>query len=147
MSANQRLLTTSLYLAYKNMQRFFCVFAQKHGLAPAQWGALKKLCRNDGLTISELSEKMFLKNSTMTTLIDRMERDGLVYRVRTREDRRIVRIFLTDKGITLNNQLPDFDKEVEKILDSNMSKDEIETLIALLNKLSEKMIEQTKINC
>lgn len=147
MSANQRVLTTSLNLAFKNMQKLFCIFAHKHGLAPAQWGALKKLCRNDGLTISELSEKMFLKNSTMTTLIDRMERDGLVYRARTSEDRRVVRIFLTDKGTTLNNQLPDFDGEVEKILDSKMSKEEIETLIVLLNKLSEKIIEQTNIDC
>ena len=50
------------------------------------------------LSLSELSERIRAQNSTVTGIIDRMEREGLVVRARSSEDRRVVNIRLTDKG-------------------------------------------------
>ena len=50
------------------------------------------------LSLSELSERIRAQNSTVTGIIDRMEREGLVVRARSNEDRRVVNIKLTDKG-------------------------------------------------
>ena len=49
------------------------------------------------LSLSELSERIRAQNSTVTGIIDRMEREGLVTRERSKEDRRVVYIRLTTK--------------------------------------------------
>ncbi|WP_010244266.1 MarR family winged helix-turn-helix transcriptional regulator [Acetivibrio cellulolyticus] len=49
------------------------------------------------IKISELSEKVNLSNSTVSGILDRLEKQGLVQRVRSEEDRRTVYIQITDK--------------------------------------------------
>lgn len=80
--------------------------ALKKGLAsagvgdvkPAYLGALLALWKEDGLKVVELGRRSGLETSTMTGLIDRMERDGLVERCDDATDRRVQRITLTTKG-------------------------------------------------
>lgn len=129
-------LTSSLYLAFKIMQKNFHSLAQDHGLAGAQWGALKILWKTDGFTVSHLSKKLFLKNSTMTTLIDRMVRDGLVERKRDRDDRRVVKIYLTDKGAAFRDRVPDFESHFTGMVRGSLSEEEMNTLILLLGKMT-----------
>ena len=50
------------------------------------------------MTIGELSSKMYLACSTVTDLLDRMERNELVKRIKDENDRRIVRILVLQKG-------------------------------------------------
>lgn len=67
-------------------------------ITPPQFTALLTLNSNSNLTIGELSQKMYLACSTVTDLLDRMERNGLVTRVKDEKDRRVVRIRVLDKG-------------------------------------------------
>src|SRR5699024_2680000 len=67
-------------------------------ITPPQFAALLWLNQEGDLTIGDLSQKMYLACSTMTDLVDRMEKNGLVERVRDERDRRVVRIHLLDKG-------------------------------------------------
>jgi MarR family transcriptional regulator, organic hydroperoxide resistance regulator len=67
-------------------------------ITPPQFDALLFLHNEGDMTIGELSQKMFLACSTMTDLIDRMEKNGVVERVRDERDRRVVRIHLLEKG-------------------------------------------------
>lgn len=67
-------------------------------ITPPQFEALYCLKEYGDMTIGELSNKMFLAFSTTTDLIDRMEGNELVERVRDTNDRRVVRIHLQDKG-------------------------------------------------
>lgn len=67
-------------------------------ITPPQFDALQYLIHEENLTIGELSTKMFLACSTVTDLLDRMERNELVKRVKDENDRRIVRIVVLDKG-------------------------------------------------
>ncbi|MGB3367019.1 MAG: MarR family transcriptional regulator, partial [Acidaminobacteraceae bacterium] len=60
-----------------------------YDITPPQFNALLTLIEHDGLTIGELSNKMYLACSTVTDLLDRMERNELVVRVRDEKDRRI----------------------------------------------------------
>lgn len=63
-----------------------------------QFTALQILINNPGMTIGELSQKMALACSTVTDLIDRMERNGLVVRKKDENDKRVVRIEVLSKG-------------------------------------------------
>jgi DNA-binding MarR family transcriptional regulator len=65
---------------------------------PAYLGVLMCLWREDGLKVVELGRRAGLEPSTMTGLLDRMERDGLVARTADPHDRRALRILLTERG-------------------------------------------------
>lgn len=85
--------------------------ALKKGLAdagvgdvrPAYLGALFALWKEDGLKVVEVGRRSGLETSTMTGLLDRMERDGLVERRDDENDRRVQRINLTAKGREVMN--------------------------------------------
>jgi DNA-binding MarR family transcriptional regulator len=65
---------------------------------PAYLCVLMSLWQKDGLKVIELSKKAGLEPSTMTGLLDRMERDELVERTTDPTDRRVLRIHLTKVG-------------------------------------------------
>src|SRR5690625_1677773 len=67
-------------------------------ITPPQFVALQLLKERGDLTIGELSKKMYLAFSTTTDLVDRMERNELILRVRNPKDRRVVQIHLLKKG-------------------------------------------------
>jgi DNA-binding MarR family transcriptional regulator len=65
---------------------------------PAYLWALMSLWVTDGLKVTEIARAAGLETSTMTGLLDRMERDGLVTRTADPADRRVLRIYLTEEG-------------------------------------------------
>jgi DNA-binding MarR family transcriptional regulator len=65
---------------------------------PAYLWALLSLWAEDGLKVTDIARQAGLDTSTMTGLLDRMERDALVVRKTDASDRRTLRIFLTDEG-------------------------------------------------
>jgi DNA-binding MarR family transcriptional regulator len=78
---------------------------EQHDVTIGQWAVLMFLWAKDGLTQTELSRQVAIEDATMVRTIDRMERDGLVRRVRNTHDRRQLNIFLTDKGRSLRDVL------------------------------------------
>lgn len=70
-------------------------------ITPPQFDALLFLDEYGELTIGELSNKMYLAYSTTTDLVDRLERNQLVERVRDQNDRRVVRLRMMQKGTDL----------------------------------------------
>lgn len=132
-------VTPSLFLAFKKVLKCFYEIAQAYGMAPAQLGALRKLWKNDGMTNTELGEQLFLKTSTVTALIDRMERDGFVFRERNKDDRRVVNIWLTEKGKELKDSVPDIESIIVEKLKAELSVAELKELIRLLNKVAEAL--------
>lgn len=67
-------------------------------ITPPQFVALQWLFEEGDMTIGELSNKMYLAFSTTTDLVDRMEKNELVKRVKDPNDRRVVRIHLLAEG-------------------------------------------------
>ena len=71
---------------------------EEYKITPPQFDALQCLINNGGLTISDLSLKLFQAPSTITDLVDRMENSELVERTRDMKDRRVVRVSVLQKG-------------------------------------------------
>ena len=67
-------------------------------ITPPQFVALQWLHESGDMTIGDLSTKMYLAFSTTTDLVDRMEKNELVQRIRDENDRRVVRIHLLPEG-------------------------------------------------
>jgi MarR family transcriptional regulator, organic hydroperoxide resistance regulator len=77
------------------------------GLTGPQLWALKTLRRHGPLATSALAQSLAVQSSTLSVLVDRLERRGLVRRVRPRADRRFVEIALTPKGLALAARAPE----------------------------------------
>ncbi|HEX6987903.1 MAG TPA: MarR family transcriptional regulator, partial [Bacillota bacterium] len=67
-------------------------------ITPPQFNALLELVHNGNLTMGDLCARLYLASSTVTDLVDRMERANLVMRERDPSDRRVVRLQALAKG-------------------------------------------------
>ena len=70
-------------------------------VTPEQWVVLFRLYERDGLTQSELGDRTVKDKTTVTRILDRLEKKGLLYRRRDTRDRRSQRIHLTESGTTV----------------------------------------------
>lgn len=95
------------------MRRILNIVAQEverelepSGLTNAQWVPLLKLYMGSASTVAELARECNLDAGGMTRLLDRLEGKGLLRRVRSSEDRRVVNLELTDEGREAARQIP-----------------------------------------
>ena len=86
---------------------------------------LDALWQQDGLSAHEIGMRTGLASSTLTSMLDRMESAGLVKRSRSREDRRVVRIFLGPKAKECRDQYTSVSEEMTRIYFSGFTDEEI----------------------
>ena len=91
-------LYTLLAVAVRSMGAFWSQAAQGTGLSPAGLGVLRVLVARDGLKSSEVAARGWSTPATVTSVVDTLVRDGYVQRRRDDEDRRVVRLFVTEAG-------------------------------------------------
>jgi len=94
----ERLLPDLLARAAHVVVRGFAEELRKRGTTLPAWRVLAALRARPGETVTGLAEACLLQQPTMTKLLDRMVRDGLVTREQDARDRRIMRIALTPEG-------------------------------------------------
>ena len=93
-----RLLPDLLARASHALAQGFAEELRRRGTSPPVWRALAALAADPDQTVSGLAEACLLQQPTMTKLLDRMVRDGLVARAPDARDRRVQRIALTPEG-------------------------------------------------
>ena len=93
-------------------------------------------CR--GCRETELSRVLSIDNSTITGLIDRLEKSGFVSRNASNSDRRMFRIFITPQGIEESNSAKTVIIRVNKEIKSGFSQQDIEIFKKILNSFFEK---------
>nr|WP_249870944.1 MarR family transcriptional regulator [Oceanobacillus saliphilus] len=104
-----------------------------------QFVALQWLLEEGDLTIGELSNKISLAFSTTTDLVDRMEKNELVERIRDTNDRRVVRIHLLNKGKKIIREVIKKRQEYLGEVLEKFSEEEKNSLNYLLDFLYEEM--------
>ena len=77
------------------------------GLTGPQLWAIKVIAETAPIKVSELARRMYLHPATVVGILDRLETRGLVSRTRSREDRRVVEVGLSDVGKDLVTQAPE----------------------------------------
>ncbi len=96
----------SLRRIIKAIQDYSYEISEKFGITGPQLWTLKTISKNEGLSLGELSKKTYWHPSTITGLIDRLEKKGYVGRDRDQRDRRVVKLLLTPKGKGLVKRTP-----------------------------------------
>lgn len=126
------------FLIAKAYQRLFASFRgslEPFGITPQQFALLAFLWKQDNLSQVELVEKTEVDRTTLSGLIDRLQKLELVNRVRHPTDRRVWLVKLTAKGRSMETQLLPLALQVREIFTANLSGDEYRQLCESLKKL------------
>jgi DNA-binding MarR family transcriptional regulator len=127
------IVETIIYL-YTESRRLTKGMAREVGLTGPQLTVIKLLESFDNLSLSTLSERIRAQNSTVTGIIDRMEREGLVRRERSTVDRRVVHIRLSEKGSKLARQIQVEPMEIFRDALDSLSPADLRDLLRIMNK-------------
>ena len=129
----------------RTADRFGIRFARlfrEYGLTPSQYNVLRIL-RGEGqpLPILEVADRLIAAVPGITGLIDRLEGMGLVVRERSTEDRRVVFVAVTAKGLDLLGKLDGPEAALHRRLIGHLSPDELRELSRLLEKARQALDE------
>jgi DNA-binding MarR family transcriptional regulator len=97
-------LCFALYSTSLAMNKVYRRVLAQLDLTYPQYLVMMVLWEHDGITVSEVGERLFLDSATLTPLLKRLETAGLLTRVRAADDERQVRITLTTKGRALRQK-------------------------------------------
>jgi len=114
-------------------------------LTHSQFYTLMALQRHQDLPLSEISGCIRRSPGNMTLVVDNLEKAGWVERVRSKEDRRVILVHLTESG---KEKIETAKKENARIIGSLMSKlnkEEINTLFTILVKLNYGKLNSSEI--
>lgn len=117
---------------------------ESKGITRIQWIALYYLGLDSNISQKDLALKMSVKDSSIARLLDRMERDNLVRREKSIEDRRITNVFLTDKGKDMREELLPEGEKFSNLLLNGISEEELQIFDDVLCKMVKNVLEGPK---
>jgi DNA-binding MarR family transcriptional regulator len=104
------------------------------GIAPAQAFVLRELWQEEPLTQVELSRRLDIGKATVGQTLIRLERAGLIERRRVRSDRRVMMIYLTEKGHAVREPLATAACAQVELLGAALGRQNLERLEDLLER-------------
>ncbi|CAJ1196509.1 Organic hydroperoxide resistance transcriptional regulator [Companilactobacillus paralimentarius] len=126
-------LCFSLYATSRAIQKLYHDGLSANGITYPQYLVLVSLYQYKNLSVKELGELLSLDSGTLTPLLKRLENEGLVVRKRSKEDERVVNVYLTEAGIQKREAVKDLPKAL--VGKSGFTKEEWDTLESLSKKL------------
>jgi DNA-binding MarR family transcriptional regulator len=129
--------------------RIFNRLLKEYGLGDINSGQgriLYVLWRKDGISISELSAKTQLEKSTLTAMLDRLEKEKLVERVPSPSDRRSIIIRATPKNRSLEKKYLAVSREMNDIFYGGMAEKDIDTFEKSLDHILANLINEENIS-
>lgn len=129
------LLWEIIRLQYARSHELF----EEYGLHPGQPPLLMCLYDQDGLSQSILASRLHVKPSTITVMIKRLERNGMLYKQIDESDKRICRTFLTQKGHATCKALHKLYEQNELLYNKDLSVEEQILLKRLLMQVRDNL--------
>ena len=98
--SEQSKLIVNLIYTYNQLKSRIATVLKNEGITMQQYNVLRIVngSGEEGITTSEIRERMLDKMSDASRMVDRLEAMQLVVKRRDRDDRRVIHVFLTEKG-------------------------------------------------
>ena len=93
-----------LYAAARKVTALYTPFLSELNLTYTQYLVLLVLWEQDGIPVSEICRRLHLDNGTVSPLLKKLEKEGLLEKSRSPEDERVVHITLTEAGRALQER-------------------------------------------
>ena len=107
-----------------------------------QGRVLFALWKNEKLSLIELSRKTSLAKTTLSAMVERMKNEGLLIVEGSKEDKRSLVIYLSDKTLSLEGKINRATKKISDIFYKDFSEEEANELDRLLGKVKENLIDE-----
>jgi len=123
--------------------RIFSRILKQHNINeinPAQGRILFVLWEHDEIPITELSKKTQLEKSTLTAMLDRLEHDGYIRRLASKEDRRKTIIKRTDKDKSFQREYYQISDEMTALFYKDFSETEIDRFEGYLQRILDNLL-------
>jgi DNA-binding MarR family transcriptional regulator len=135
-------LCFALYVCSKEIIKKYKPLLDPFGLTYTGYITLLVLWEQDGLTVKELGERLFLDSGTLTPVLKKLEASGFVERNRNKDDERSVTITLTAKGKRTQESAVSIPRELGCALtgDDRFGKDEMKRLLKELHTVSSVLV-------
>ena len=111
----------------------------KIGINASFQGIIRVLSRENGLSQQELANRLILSKPTISLTLQKMEYLGLIERRADEEDARVTHVYLTDKGMKVNEQIIGIFKKVEGRIEAVMPEDKQNEFLEMLNLISNEL--------
>lgn len=119
-----------LYAAARRVTGLYHPYLKPLGLTYTQYIVFLALWEKDHVTMGELGKELYLDNGTLTPLLKKMEKEGYVIRVRSKEDERVVYIDLTEKGKAMKEKCAEIPMKIGSCV--SLKPEEAKALYSLL---------------
>lgn len=114
---------------------------EKLGLYHGQPRILAHLCREDGLNQKDLAGRAGITTATLSRMVQRMEKTGVLERRADEKDQRAARVFITDKGRDVMKELDKVNKEMEQVILGDFTPEEKDQFVSYLERVTRKIEE------
>ncbi len=140
----------SILMSYEVLTRYLEIQLKQHDATLTRFNIMSNLFKNGGeMTPSDIAESVFREKNSITAVINTMERQGVVRRTPSTDDRRSVKVTITDKGWKEANQLNPVAQELSREALSCLEKERIEELVEIMRQIRESLlpkISKTTVN-
>ena len=131
----------SILASFEVLSRYLEVALRRHDATLIRFNIMTTLFKNGGeMTPSEIAESVFRGKNTITAALNTLESEGVVTRVPSTDDRRSVKVVITDKGWNVANRLSPVVQELSREALGCLDKDQEEQLVAIMRRLREDLL-------
>lgn len=124
----------------RHMRRQFDRRATRFNLTRAQWRALKTLAVDEGISQTELAERIEMEPIPVGRVIDRLQQAGFVERRADPADRRRWRLFLTDKARRVDDDMQVIAQQLREDAFAGIRRADIDLAMDVLNRIKTNLI-------
>ena len=129
----------SFRVVMKKIDRTLSQQLEPYGVSIPQSFILYSLLEQDGATLKEIGNKTLIDSSSMTVLVDKLEKDALVVRKLDSQDRRAIRVVITEKGRDIAEKVSkigiEFNSQLYDLLGEGNQKEFIHGINNIINGL------------
>jgi DNA-binding MarR family transcriptional regulator len=131
----------SILMSFEVLARYLEIELKRYEASLIRFNIMSKLFVNGGeMTPSEISESVFREKNSITAVLNTMERQGVVRREPSTDDRRSVKVVITDKGWKEANRLSPIAQELSREVLSCLEKEKVEDLVEIMRNLRENLL-------
>ncbi len=133
----------SIMRVHRNLKRCADI-VNPNSYGRGQGRALQYIADNEGITAHRLANLMDIRPPSLTSRLRPLEADNMIKKIRDKSDARVVRIYITDKGIEALAKRKSGHKQVERDFCSCLTPEEQLLFIDMCNRLSDNLIRLQK---
>ncbi|KMN83426.1 hypothetical protein VK98_03190 [Chromobacterium sp. LK11] len=128
-------LPQRLLRAREAVMSYFRPVLSRHGLSEQQWRVLRLLAEHGDMEAGDIAQRAGIHPPSLSGILIRMERDGLVYRNRAQNDNRRLIVSSSQRAMTLTQSIIPLSNDCYRRIEAHFSPAKLQALLALLDEL------------